>query len=34
MNSIVLINRIIGTIVMVFSFAIFIGTIFNLFSIY
>ena len=34
MNSIVLINRIIGSIVMVFSFAIFIGTVFNLFSIY
>jgi threonine/homoserine/homoserine lactone efflux protein len=34
LNSIVLINRIIGTIVMVFSFAIFIGTTFNLFSLY
>lgn len=34
MNAIVLINRIIGTIVMVFSFAIFLGTAFNLFSIY
>lgn len=34
MNGIVLINRIIGTIVMVFSFAIFLGTAFNLFSIY
>lgn len=33
-DSIVIINRIIGTIVMVFSFAIFIGTAFNLFSIY
>lgn len=34
MDAIVIINRIIGTIVMVFSFAIFIGTAFNLFSIY
>jgi len=34
MDTIVIINRIIGTIVMVFSFAIFIGTAFNLFSIY
>lgn len=34
MNAIVIINRIIGTIVMVFSFAMFIGTAFNLFSIY
>lgn len=33
-NGIVIINRIIGTIVMVFSFAIFLGTAFNLFSIY
>lgn len=33
-DGIVIINRIIGTIVMVFSFAIFIGTTFNLFSIY
>ncbi len=32
-NGIVLINRIIGTIVMVFSFVILIGTLFNLFSI-
>lgn len=32
-NGIVILNRIIGTIVMVFSFAIFIGTAFNLFSI-
>lgn len=34
LNAIVIINRIIGTIVMVFSFAIFIGTTFNLYSIY
>ena len=34
MNGIVIINRIIGTIVMVFSSAIFIGTAFNLYSIY
>lgn len=34
MDAIVIINRIIGTIVMVFSSAIFIGTAFNLFSIY
>ena len=34
LSTIVIINRIIGTIVMVFSFAIFIGTTFNLFSIY
>ena len=34
MDAIVIINRIIGSIVMVFSFAIFIGTAFNLFSIY
>ena len=34
MNAIVIINKIIGTIVMVFSFAIFIGTTFNLYSIY
>lgn len=33
-NAIVFINRIIGTLVMVFSSAIFIGTVFNLFSIY
>lgn len=33
-NGIVIINKIIGTIVMVFSFAIFIGTAFNLYSIY
>ncbi|MBQ0074088.1 MAG: LysE family transporter [Prevotella sp.] len=33
-DGIVIINRIIGTIVMVFSFAILIGTAFNLFSIY
>lgn len=32
MDAIVIMNRIIGTIVMVFSFAIFIGTTFNLFS--
>ena len=34
MDTIVIINRVIGTVVMVFSFAIFIGTAFNLFSIY
>lgn len=34
MSAIVIINRIIGTIVMVFSTAIFIGTTFNLYSIY
>lgn len=33
-DGVVIINRIIGTVVMVFSFAIFIGTAFNLFSIY
>lgn len=33
-DGIVIINRIIGTVVMVFSFAIFLGTAFNLFSIY
>ncbi len=33
-NGIIIINRIIGAIVMVFSFAILIGTSFNLFSIY
>jgi threonine/homoserine/homoserine lactone efflux protein len=33
-DAIVFINRIIGTLVMVFSAAIFIGTVFNLFSIY
>lgn len=33
-NGILIINKIIGTIVMVFSFAIFIGTAFNLYSIY
>ncbi len=33
LDAIKIINRIIGTIVMVFSFAIFIGTAFNLFSI-
>lgn len=32
-DGVVIINRIIGTVVMVFSFAIFIGTTFNLFSI-
>ena len=32
MDTIVIINRIIGSIVMAFSFAIFIGTVFNLFS--
>jgi hypothetical protein len=34
LDGIMIINRIIGTIVMVFSFAIFIGTAFNLYSIY
>lgn len=34
MDTILIINRIIGTVVMVFSFAIFMGTAFNLFSIY
>lgn len=32
-DGVVIINRIIGTVVMVFSFAIFMGTVFNLFSI-
>ncbi len=34
LDSIVILNRIIGSVVMVFSLAIFIGTAFNLFSIY
>ncbi len=34
LDAIKIINRIIGTIVMVFSFAIFLGTTFNLFSIF
>jgi hypothetical protein len=34
LDAIKIINRIIGTIVMVFSFAVFMGTAFNLFSIF
>ena len=34
LDSIVILNRIIGSVVMVFSLAIFVGTAFNLFSIY